>query len=174
MQKFMQTIKHKKDSMLESIKNKEGFTLIELIVVMAIIAILVLLAAPRFLGYTKDAEVSAVRQDVKVLSDAALQYNIENEGTWPAVLVDEEDATQGYKATATTPTVVDGEEVVELSEDKLSAYLKNTKNPLASYGLITSGDDAGAVVHLEGIEDRKGNTVFGIGDDLVTVATPEG
>lgn len=63
-------------------KNNEGFTLIELIVVMAIIAILVLLAAPSFLNYTKDAKVTAMKQDTKILEDSAEIYHIDK-GEWP-------------------------------------------------------------------------------------------
>lgn len=40
-------------------ENNKAFTLIELIVVMTIIAILVLLAAPSFLNYTKDAKATS-------------------------------------------------------------------------------------------------------------------
>ena len=44
--------------MQKLINKKKGFTLIELIVVMAVIAILVLLAIPRLLNYTKDATLT--------------------------------------------------------------------------------------------------------------------
>ena len=168
----MQTIKNKKDSMLESIKNREGFTLIELIVVMAIIAILVLLAAPRFLGYTKDANVAAVQQDVKVLSDAAFLYNVDEEA-WPAgAAVTGAGATLAQTAQEEYEAVnppAEGEdpvtvEVLALDESKLSNYIKNTKNDIDEYGLITNGVNEGSVVHLEGVEDKDGNEVFGIGD----------
>jgi prepilin-type N-terminal cleavage/methylation domain-containing protein len=54
--------------------NKKGFTLIELIVVMAILAILVLIAVPAFLGHTKDAEFTRLMNDARVLTDAAERY----------------------------------------------------------------------------------------------------
>ena len=46
-------------------KNR-GFTLIELIVVMAVIAVLVLLAVPRFMGQTEKAKMAQIQNDVKV------------------------------------------------------------------------------------------------------------
>ena len=47
-------------------KNKRGFTLIELIVVMAIIGILVMLAMPKFMGYTEKAKLTNIQNDIKV------------------------------------------------------------------------------------------------------------
>lgn len=43
---------------------RKGFTIIELIVVIAILGILVLLALPKFLGYTEKAKVSQVKSDI--------------------------------------------------------------------------------------------------------------
>lgn len=57
-------------------KNKKGFTLIELIVVMAIIGILVLLAMPKFLDYTQRARITNIRHDVKVAEDKIEEYLI--------------------------------------------------------------------------------------------------
>lgn len=47
-------------------RNKRGFTLIELIVVMAIIGILVMLAMPKFMGYTEKAKLTNIQNDIKV------------------------------------------------------------------------------------------------------------
>lgn len=55
---------------------KAAFTLIELIVVMAVIAILVLLAAPKFLGYTQKAEETKYVQTAKVIETALDAYLI--------------------------------------------------------------------------------------------------
>ena len=48
---------------------KKGFTIIELIVVIAILGILVLLAGPRLLGYVEKAELRRIQHDVKVMEN---------------------------------------------------------------------------------------------------------
>lgn len=46
--------------------NRKGFTIIELLAVIAIVGVLVLLAAPSLLGQSKKARESAIKNDVKV------------------------------------------------------------------------------------------------------------
>jgi len=67
---------------MKLIKNKKGFTLIELIVVMAIIGILVLLAIPKFMGYTEKAKLTKLKSNTKVLETASERYYIEHQD-WP-------------------------------------------------------------------------------------------
>lgn len=55
-------------------EKRAGFTLIELIVVMAVIAILVLLAAPKFLGYTQKAEETKMKNDIRVVEEVVEEY----------------------------------------------------------------------------------------------------
>ena len=61
------------------IENKEGFTLIELIVVMVIIAILVLLAAPQFMGYTQKARVANIQNDTAVVESVVMEELVIND-----------------------------------------------------------------------------------------------
>lgn len=125
--------------------NDKGFTLIELIVVMAIIAILVLLAAPRFLGYTKDANVTAMEQDTKVLADAAEMYHIEKE-IWPVAGKIEEFGVGG------------ADEMYYIDYGKLSGHIKNIRGEYDQYGLVTKGELQGEVILLkESDTSRKGN-----------------
>jgi len=69
---------------MKQIKNKKGFTLIELIVVMTIIGILVLLAVPKFRGYTQQAKLTGIKNNTKVLETASERYYIDNQD-WPRV-----------------------------------------------------------------------------------------
>lgn len=63
-------------------RQSSGFTLIELIVVMAVIGILVLLAAPKFLGYTERARETKYIHTAKVVETALEAYLI-NGGVFP-------------------------------------------------------------------------------------------
>lgn len=58
--------------------NNKAFTIIELIVVMAIIGILVLLASPIFSQKVSEAKEGAARHDAKVLGDSAETYYLIN------------------------------------------------------------------------------------------------
>lgn len=143
-------------------KNKKGFTLIELIVVIAILGILVLLAAPRFLGYTKDAKVATMQADAKVLANAALVYNIEEEA-WPIADNAETVATFKFNDDEGVEQEIN---VVAIDETKLSDQIQSLKGKFSDYGIvIEKGSNQGSVYHLDGVEDRDGNTHYGV--DLV-------
>lgn len=82
-------------------KTTNGFTLIELIVVMAVIGILVLLALPNFVGFSRDANATALMQDAKVVSDAAKEYH-SDKGEWPTYL-----GSTGRKNDIIVPSKID-------------------------------------------------------------------
>jgi len=56
------------------LQNKKGFTLIELIVVIAIIGILALIAIPRLAGLQENANKKAVLANLKMLDNAIETY----------------------------------------------------------------------------------------------------
>lgn len=69
-------------------RNRKGFTLIELIVVIAVLGILVLLAAPRFLGYTSDSKLAQIKADIKSYETAVgaeLVYDDEFTSDWKKI-----------------------------------------------------------------------------------------
>lgn len=61
-------------------KNNKGFTLVELIAVIAILGIIAAIAVPRFSASRKKAAISAHNANVRTLMNAANMYFIENEG----------------------------------------------------------------------------------------------
>lgn len=65
---------------------EKGFTLIELMVVIVIIAILAAVALPNFMGATERARESAVRSAVKTIQTSIEMFATDNQGYYPATI----------------------------------------------------------------------------------------
>lgn len=70
---------------MRSGKRPAGFTLIELLVTMAIIATLLAVAAPRYLGNVEKAKEAALKEDLATLRDV-LDKHYADRGVYPDTL----------------------------------------------------------------------------------------
>jgi prepilin-type N-terminal cleavage/methylation domain-containing protein len=61
--------------MLKRVRNKKGFTLIELMIVVAIVGILAAIAIPAYLDYTVKAKLTEVSAALDALGQAASEYH---------------------------------------------------------------------------------------------------
>lgn len=77
-------------------KNRKGFTLVELIVVIAIIAILAAVIGPNIFQTIEKGKISAATSDFKAIKTGVLSYYSDT-GMWPA----DSAAKEGF---VTTPT----------------------------------------------------------------------
>ena len=66
-------------------KNKKGFTLIELVVIIAVLAIIVTIGMPRLLGQTKEANLTKLKHDARIVQDASDRYYVDH-NDWPYLL----------------------------------------------------------------------------------------
>jgi general secretion pathway protein G len=62
--------------------NERGFTLIELMVVMTILALLAVLVVPKLVGRTDDAKVTAAKVQIRNIESALQLYKLDN-GFYP-------------------------------------------------------------------------------------------
>jgi general secretion pathway protein G len=56
---------------------RRGFTLIEVLLVIVIIAILAAIAIPNYMGHVKDAEIVRARTDIRAIQNSITIYNVE-------------------------------------------------------------------------------------------------
>ncbi len=67
-------------------KNRGGFTLVEIMIVVAIIALLAAIAVPNFLRARKRSQATRCLEDLRIIDSAQDQYAIENnKGTGDSV-----------------------------------------------------------------------------------------
>ncbi len=64
------------------VRNKKGFTLIELMIVVAIIGILAAVAIPAYSNYTKRAKASEITNAMGAVGSAMMEY-YSDKGVWP-------------------------------------------------------------------------------------------
>jgi general secretion pathway protein G len=72
---------------------KKGFTIIELLIVIAVIAILVGIALPRFRGMQEEGKITQAKGELRTLQTAVESYYIHNNNTYPTALANLTSAT---------------------------------------------------------------------------------
>jgi general secretion pathway protein G len=93
-------------------RHQSGFTLLEIIVVITIIAILAAYIAPKVAGRADDARISKVKNDIQVLESALELYRLDNY-KYPT-------SDQGLQALVTQPSV-------DLKNWKSGGYIKKLR-----------------------------------------------
>lgn len=82
---------------MQQLKDRRGFTLIEIMVVIVILAMLAALVGPKLIGRTDDAKIQTTRTQIGNMETALKLYKLDN-GTYPST-------EQGLNALVSKPTV---------------------------------------------------------------------
>lgn len=81
----------------EKIRCRPAFTLTELMIAVAIVAVLLTIAVPNYIRIQRQSRITGAKSDLRTLQTAAENYYIHNNNTYPAGLTD---------LTAATPRIV--------------------------------------------------------------------
>ncbi|HPX11547.1 MAG TPA: prepilin-type N-terminal cleavage/methylation domain-containing protein [Syntrophales bacterium] len=115
-------------------RGEKGFTLIELMIVIAIIGILAAIAIPQFAQYRARGYMSAVRSDVKNCYTAAMAYFADNPAA-TTLSIDNCEANGYQPTTGVTITVTSGAAdgfILSGAHDQLTgAYVMNADGTVA-------------------------------------------
>lgn len=125
---------------LKNVKTKNGFTLIEIIVVLVIIAILAAATVPSMVGFVGEARGKAYANDARVGLQAAQSVVSEVVGAGGEVYID--GSSSGSKATVKTR---DGVDIVIVD----SQTFKNMTDD------VTSGEGVTAIASFSGVRIDK-------------------
>ena len=96
---------------MKSLKSNKGFTLIELVVVIAILGILAGIAIPRFMDATATARGAKIVADLRTIDSAIMLYQAKN-GSLPGAATDLTNANQSSAYLAAWPVPPSGSAII--------------------------------------------------------------
>ena len=132
---------------MQLVHNRKGFTLIEIMVVIVILALLAALVGPKLMGRTDDAKITDARVQIKNIETSLKLYKLDN-GTYPST-------EQGLSALITKPTVG-----VIPNGYKDGGYLESKKVPKDPWGndylYISPGEHGDYDLFSYGFDGAKG------------------
>ena len=108
--------------MLRNLRNEKGFTLVELVIVMAVIALILSVVIPNLRAMQQEGQITKAESELQTLKTAVVSYWRNNSNTYPANI--HSDLTTASPAVITS-TLVD-------------PFLTDTGNN--TYGYVTGTD----------------------------------
>ena len=136
------------------LKSRKGFTILELLIVIAVIAILVGIALPRFKGMKDEGNYAKAKGELRTLQTAVESYYIHNSNAYPANI--------GAALTGATPQIIATATVDPFSTTAANYSIAKSAN--GNYYIIWSVGPGGTAT-ITGISDA-GVLAGAAGDDV--------
>jgi general secretion pathway protein G len=132
---------------MKQLNNKRGFTLIEIMVVIVILALLAALVGPKILGRTDDAKIQTTKTQIRSIESALKLYKLDN-GVYPTT-------EQGLNSLVAKPTVG-----VMPKNYKEGGYLESKQMPKDGWGndyiYVSPGEHGDYDLYSYGADGVKG------------------
>ncbi len=141
--------------MLRWNKNKKGFTLVELVIVIAILGILALYALPKYQGIIKEARSSEARAQLGSVRSAIGIYYAKNHGKYPAQLngtIFADGNVPEVEATKSDNSVIRNNAVVNLSDNGIVESTELTDAGGWVYDVNSDKTKADVRINAEGVD----------------------
>jgi len=134
--------------------SRKGFTILELLIVVAVIAILVGISLPRFKGMQDEGNIAKAKGELRTLQTAVEGFYIHNSVTYPATLA---------AAAAATPSVINSvpDDPFAAAGTKYVYVLGGTNNKFYIIYSVGHGGNGSAVITANAASSSvtlRGNT----------------
>ena len=129
--------------MRKDVKKKSGFTLIELIIVISIIAVLAAIGVPKYGNIQKDAKIKADIASAKVIADAATMLIGNDEITLDyrvGIALTEGDKISNYLQKTPVVKAIEGGKFIVKIDDKDSVTVTVLSSTKGTFNLYPTPD----------------------------------
>ena len=133
---------------------RRGFTLIEIMVVIAVIAILIGIALPRFRGMQVEGLISQAKGELRTLQTAIESYYIHNNNAYPAT---GSVALQAALASA-TPSIIDYVPTDPFSANDYVYVMGGTNSKYYIIYSVGPGGNGSAVITDDAVVETNGSS----------------
>jgi len=135
-------------------KMKRGFTLIELLIVIAVIAILIGIALPRFKGMQDEGNIAKAKGELRTLQTAVESYYIHNNNTYPATTSAALETALGSAA----PSIIDNVPTDPFDTDDYEYVMGGTNSKFYIIYSAGPGGNGSALITSDAVVETNGSS----------------